>query len=129
MNSKQKGDLGVVAAIQYYVSRGYSVSLPLSDAQRYDLVVDVSGILYRVEIKTSAIGKFSLRTLGGNRSWNGTTIKKLSSDDCDLIFLYNCSTGDMWEYKIAELENMSAKTPTEDHKLIRRLNTSEFTTL
>lgn len=121
LNTRQQGSVGVSAAVFYYTKLGYIVLLPISEAQRYDLVVDKNGTLYRVEVKTSRTkapsGKyiFQLATTGGNQSWN-KTIKYLSSKDCDLVFLY-AEDGSMWEYPIEELEGCRTKTPENSNKL------------
>ena len=91
MSHKKQGDLGVAAAIAHYMNQGYVVCFPLTDTARYDLVVDKNGKLYRVEIKTtnyqlpSGNYEVTLRTKGGNTSWNGL-VKTISSTDCDIVF-------------------------------------------
>lgn len=115
MNSKRQGTLGVAAAIAYFTSMQHSVFLPLSDAQRYDLVVDISNILYRVEIKTSSSDTFWLRTMGGNQSGKGK-IKFLSAQDCDLVFLHSVD-GSSWLYTIEALEGKTSVKPTAEYKI------------
>ena len=43
MDNKQKGSLAVASAISYFVSNRYTVSVPLSDTAKYDLVVEQDG--------------------------------------------------------------------------------------
>lgn len=93
MNTKQQGSLAVAKAILYFTSEGYSVSVPVSDAQRYDIVVERDGILSRVEVKSSGFkreGKPSyevtLDTSGGNRSGTGKRTN-LSAKDCEFVFI------------------------------------------
>ena len=52
-NSNTQGDLGLGAAIAYYTSQHCFVSIPLTDTQSYDLIVDVRGHLKRVQVKTT----------------------------------------------------------------------------
>jgi len=52
-NSKSVGDETEVAALHELVSHGYRVSVPFGDNDKYDLVVDDSGTLYRVQCKTA----------------------------------------------------------------------------
>lgn len=91
MNTRQQGSVGVAAAIHYFVSKGYAVSIPLSEVQRYDLVVD-DGKLNRIECKTTRYKNpdnyylVGLKTCGGNQSGAGTS-KKLNQADCDLVFI------------------------------------------
>lgn len=91
-NTKQQGDVGVATAVAFYTLKGYIVSQPLTDNSKYDLIVDKSGCLYRVQVKTSKYVRgpsyvVALRTSGGNRSWNKVP-KTISSADCDLLFVY-----------------------------------------
>jgi hypothetical protein len=76
-NPRKQGDIGVGVAIGWFITNDYSVSIPISESQRYDLVVEKDGILYRVQIKTCTRLKRSggfevaLTTSGGNQSWSG----------------------------------------------------------
>ncbi len=85
--------MGLGQAIAYFTSEGYSVALPLTESQRYDLIVDDGDRLYRVEVKSTNYkrknGSYAvqLATCGGNQSWNKKK-KFLSSIDCDLLFVY-----------------------------------------
>lgn len=92
MNTKQQGDIGVAVAIAYYTKCGHVVSVPLTDNSRYDLVVEMAGVLKRIQVKTTkysrdGIYEVALRTNGGNQSWSGM-VKKLSRTECDLLFVY-----------------------------------------
>lgn len=102
MNSKAQGNIGLGQAIAYFTSEGYSVSIPLTESQRYDIIVDDGETLYRVEVKTSSFKRASyevqLATAGGNQSWNGKP-KPLSERDCDLLFVYTLG-GDRYVFPI-----------------------------
>lgn len=97
MNTKQQGVIYVAKAISYFAAEGYNISVPIGDAQRYDLIVEKNGLLSRVEVKSSTFKRngvsfeCALRTNGGNRSGIGTT-KFLNSSDCDLVFI-GCEDG------------------------------------
>lgn len=113
MSHKKQGDLGVAAAIAHYMSKGYVVCFPLTDTARYDLVVDKGNKLYRVEVKTTnrmlSSGNYevSLRTMGGNRSWNGV-VKTISTDDCDIVFA--CSPTANYEFPASVIAGMATIT-------------------
>ena len=53
MYQSKQGNLGLGKAIEYFVSKGYNISIPLNDTQKYDLVVDIEDKLYRVQVKTT----------------------------------------------------------------------------
>jgi hypothetical protein len=90
-NPKKQGELGVAAAVNWFVQNGYVVSIPLVDSQRYDLVVDDGNQLQRVQVKTTTHKNrhlryvVELRTMGGNRS--GQTIKFFNPEEVELLFV------------------------------------------
>lgn len=101
MNKRLQGDVGTAAAIYYYTSQGYNVSVPITEATLYDLVVE-NGSIKRVQCKTSKhkskYGSYEveLRTMGGNQSWSGD-VKRLSAKNSDEVFIL---TGDQQMYVI-----------------------------
>ena len=51
MEKHRQGTVSQLLAIQYFVERGYIVSLPITDFNEYDLIID-DGKLIRVQVKT-----------------------------------------------------------------------------
>jgi hypothetical protein len=51
--SKNQGNIGVSRAIYEYTRMGYTVLLPFSDSDKYDLVIDNKIELLKVQVKTS----------------------------------------------------------------------------
>ncbi len=92
MKPKEKGDLAAAYAISYFMTNGYEVCLPIGDKRPYDLIVELGGVLSRVQVKYagwySGDGKYkaALRTMGGNQSYY--TAKKYTENDFDLLFVY-----------------------------------------
>lgn len=91
LNTKKQGDIGLGVAIGWFVSKGYTVSLPLTDSQDYDLVVDIQDKLCRVQIKTTSYirnGNYnvSISVKGGNRSSSGK-IKPFNNTKVEYIFI------------------------------------------
>ena len=88
--SKLQGNVGVARAIYEYTKMGYTVLMPLSDSDKYDMVIDNGNQLLKVQVKTSRCqspsGGYSinLKTSGGNTKTN--TIRKRDSNDYDLLF-------------------------------------------
>lgn len=105
---KRQHAIGVGRAIAHFNDQGFSVFIPVSDINRYDLIVDDGDGLKRVEVKTtsSATSDVPLRTLGGNQSWSGE-VKRISSLDCDLVFCLNVTTG---SFKIIPSKELEGKT-------------------
>lgn len=52
-NSKRQGDETESKVIHELIARGYSVSVPFGDNDKYDLIVDIDGQLYRIQCKTA----------------------------------------------------------------------------
>lgn len=112
MNSRQQGAIGVAKAIAHYSSLGWSVSVPIADAQRYDLIVDDGSGPQRVECKTSTTGDFHLRTQGGNRSWSGEP-RMFDPTEVERLFLYNVTTGQSWDYPAEDVTQKTYIRPPE----------------
>lgn len=104
-NSKIQGTVGVGRAIAYFTGIGATVSIPLNDSQSYDLIVDLDGILRRIQVKTSITDTIGLRTTGGNQSFHTTKVFDHSS--CDMIF-GALQTGDSWLIPTNKFSNVNS---------------------
>ena len=88
--NKDQGNIGLSKAIYELQVLKFRISIPFTENQNYDLIVDKDSILYRVQIKTTrqknkyGIFQVNLRTLGGNQSFH--TIKKRKAGDYDLLY-------------------------------------------
>lgn len=94
MKSSEKGNKGLSIAIGYFGSNGYTVSIPLTDTQDYDLIVD-NGILQKVQVKyvehKNKAGNYEV----GLRVMSGTSRKPTKmANECvyDLLFIV-CGNG------------------------------------
>lgn len=92
INSKKQGDVGMCYAIAYYSRLGWTVSIPITDSQDYDLLVEnTDNNILKVQVKTSryltegGTYQVSLKTCGGNKS--GQTIKTMDKNYIDLVFV------------------------------------------
>lgn len=91
INSKKQGDIGMCYAMAYFSKAGYTVCIPITDSQDYDLIIDNGTKLYKVQVKTTKfkykdrIYAASIKTCGGNRS--GQTIKNFNDNSSDLLFI------------------------------------------
>lgn len=93
-NSAKQGDVGMGAATHYFAAYGYTVCIPLTDSQSYDLVIDCDDPNvrpYRVQVKTTRYqnerGAYvvELRTKGGNRSRQSE--KRFDATGIDFVFV------------------------------------------
>jgi hypothetical protein len=91
ISRRLQGDLGELSAIDWLVSQGYSVYLPLGHSPDCDLVADDGRALLRVQVKTSTVfrnGRWEITvcTRGGNQSWSGL-VKHLDHTRIDYLFV------------------------------------------
>lgn len=90
-NTKKQGDWGLGVAISYFVTQSYTVSIPLTDSQDYDIVVDINDKLEKVQVKTTTYkskgGNYyvSLTIKGGNQTFS--SIKKFDNLKIDYVFI------------------------------------------
>ncbi|CAN5875762.1 hypothetical protein BH24ACT15_BH24ACT15_07800 [soil metagenome] len=106
-NPRKQGEIGLGAAIAWFSSNGYGVSIPLADNQPYDLVVEDEEGLKRVQVKTTTHRKprgnfgVALRTNGGNKSRH--THKLFDVRTCELLFVLT-DDGRRYLFPTAELK-------------------------
>lgn len=89
-NRKDKGRAGLSMAIAYFGCNGYTVSTPLNDTQKYDLVVEKNGMFQSVQCKFGGAKvnnnddayECSLRTIGAKGTCHGT----VKDSGVDLLF-------------------------------------------
>jgi hypothetical protein len=92
MNTKRKGSIAVGKAISYFMSNGSSVFLPVSDCDKYDLVIEKQAQFQRIQCKYSNDKEKSgayiidLRTFGGYREKTYHT--KYIENDFDELYVF-----------------------------------------
>ena len=89
---RRQGDLGELSAMEWLVSRGAALYLPLGHSPDVDVVADFDGRLVRVQVKTCGFfvkGRWqvSLVTRGGNQSWTGI-VKHFGPERADYLFVH-----------------------------------------
>ncbi len=89
-NTKKQGDMGLGSAIWYFTQLGQTVSIPLTDSQDYDLVVEIKNSLKKIQIKSCNFKRkyyeVNLSIKGGNRTSTGK-IKRFDNNNCDYLFV------------------------------------------
>jgi len=107
MDNKEKGNLAVASAIQHLVSAGYTVSIPLSDTVKYDLVVERDGVFEAIQCKYAGYeanpGIFSvpIYVSGGNRSAGNRRIR-YQQGDFDILYVL-CANGRAYAIPFQEI--------------------------
>ena len=96
--SKNQGDMAEVAFTLECLKRGYSISEPVGDNQKYDRIVDVKGRLLKIQIKSCSR---TLKSRTKNPCWRFTTGHGQKSksryllSDVDVFALYIIEK-DLW---------------------------------
>lgn len=113
-NSRRQGDVGTAMAVSYFALRGYTVSIPLSDSQPYDLLVDDGEKILRVQCKTTAkkisplSWRVELRTISNTRG-RELTIRKFSRLSCDILFVVT-GDGDCYSFPAEKFDGKGLLT-------------------
>lgn len=119
--SKKQGNLGVARAIYEYARLGYTVLVPLSDSDKYDIVIDTGTQLQRVQCKTSTYRTVyrsrgvkyvsessfdvNLTTSGGNTTQNTRRVRQ--NGDYDLLFVLT-QDGRCWSIPENAIEGVTS---------------------
>ena len=90
MNWKNEGDIGEAFVLAEAVKRGYPVSIPMGDNQRYDLVIERNNKLEKIQIRYhTGNGIITKITCRYNKGYDA---KKYTKDDIDAIIVYDTFT-------------------------------------
>jgi len=107
MDNKPKGNLAIASAIKHFVSIGYTVSIPLADTAKYDLVVEQGGAFLAVQCKYAGyegnpgVCSVPLYVSGGNRSAGNRRIK-YQDKDFDILFIL-CANDRMYAIPFSKI--------------------------
>lgn len=110
MNSKKKGSLAIGEAIAYFIKKNDSVFIPVSDCDKYDLVINEDSSFKKIQCKysndTAKSGGYivDLRTFGGYRE--KTYHNKYIKDDFDFLFVF-CGNGDRYLIPVEKIIHRS----------------------
>lgn len=117
---KIAGNVGTAAAVYWYTLQEYIVAIPLTDSQDYDILVEKSGLTFRVTVKTtrfiSKSGNYCVSNLsikGGNQSFN--TVKRFDNTKVDVVFILT-GNGRMYAIPSKEIGTANAVTITPDRE-------------
>lgn len=107
VDSRFKGAIAEAVVIEKALKKGFTISKPLIDGCKYDLVIEENGELKRAQVKYSTClsqGKNMLKFSLLRKASNGEKIK-YNKKDVDIFFLYSPVTNDV--YRIENNGNMS----------------------
>ena len=95
-NTKEIGNLTELQCITGLYELGCDISLPFGNSQKYDLIMDYKGKLYKVQIKHAKdeytlgeVTHFSFKTRWQGHNANGYTQTSYTKDDIDFFATYH----------------------------------------
>ena len=88
-DTQRKGDIAVTSSIATFTRLGYDVSLPITESAAYDVVVDDSTGLYRVQVRYFSGVEVELRRIHSNS--RGYVIKKTKTQAYDWLYILKSS--------------------------------------
>lgn len=111
--TQRKGDIAVSQAIATFTKLGYDVCLPVTESAAYDLVIDTTQGLKRIQVKFTSSKEVDLRRVHSNSQ--GYVVKKSSINSYDWLYILN---QDGNEFLVQEcLHNRRSFNPLKKHLL------------
>lgn len=117
MTPKQKGELSEQHVIVRCMELGYTVSKPVGDSARYDLIVDDGSSLKRMQVKTGKLTGSKMVFYARSNNWNNGTRKGYHGEVEG--FLVYCPQNDK-VYKLDIKECGASSVTLRTGKVLRR---------
>lgn len=119
MTTKEQGIIGEAQVLAKFQSLNIPVSIPFGDNQPYDLIIDVKGKLYKIQVKTSSQtdnGKttFRLQKVRVNQSKN--TVSYYKESEIDYYALYSIVRNKIFLIPFSESYNSCITIRYEENK-------------
>ena len=105
--TQRKGDIAKAHAISTFTKLGYDVAILITESAAYDLLVDDSVNIHRVQVKYCSSSTVSLRNIHSNAQ--GYVVKKTLTKTYDWLYVY-CPDGKEFLLKDCLLKRNSINT-------------------
>jgi hypothetical protein len=113
-SQKHNGALHELSFMVECMKRGWKVCVPIGEDSRYDVIVDTSKGLSRVQVKTSS---FSTKGVFRFRAYYGKNVKKSYTwKDCDIIAAYVVPLNTWWIIPIKDLRGNNLNLSKKYHE-------------
>lgn len=83
--TQRKGDIAVSQAIASFTKLGFDVSIPLTESASYDLIIDTSKEIARVQVRYSSTKDVDLRRIHSNSM--GYVVNKSKENAYDWLYV------------------------------------------
>lgn len=111
-NHKSVGEKGVLCVLSHLAKYDIQISLPFSDNLPYDLVADLNGKLFKLQVKSSnyspSPGSVEFSICSNN--WYKKTITKYNDTLCDIMVCYDIQNDNVYLLSPEEFSNRKAFT-------------------
>lgn len=87
--TQRKGDIAVSQAVASFTKLGFDVSIPLTESASYDLVVDTSKEIKRVQVRYASTKDVDLRRIHSNSK--GYVVNKSKENAYDWLYILTSS--------------------------------------
>ncbi|RYD85380.1 MAG: hypothetical protein EOP84_02725 [Verrucomicrobiaceae bacterium] len=116
LHTVAQGSIGAAIAIGELAKKGFVVSIPLVDAQAYDLIADDGSKLLKVQVKSTGTlirGNFVVQLKRVHHNKSGNFIRNFDSSKVDLLVIV-CSDGAVYVIPSTEVKSKTSLTLTSD---------------
>ncbi len=107
--TSEKGDIGLTKAIYELTTQKYSVSLPISESKKYDLIIEKDNICKTVQVRYSKISEripsIVIKLASGWSDKQKNHIIKRNISDYDILAVYCPNTDSMYYLEAEEFKN------------------------
>lgn len=110
MNTRDKGDLAVLAIATDLMKKGYKVAIPFGDSWEYDLIV-MKPELKKIQVKyTESNGEVVIVRCRSHSVLAGriSKTKTYSSEDIDVLAVYDKTTDQCFYIPVMDVEGKEA---------------------
>lgn len=115
--SKDIGDIAETKVLSELIERGYAVSIPYGDNQRYDLIADDNGQMYRVQVKSGAMEdgcvRFECKTAYTDHNDN-RKYKSYDSSEIDAYAVWSSEQSQVYWIPVNEAGSSAMRLRVED---------------
>ena len=98
LSTHAKGVVTELAVQQAFIKHGFGVSVPVLPTSKYDMIADIDGNLFKVQIKTAKklpdSDGFMIRTKSTRTHRYGVSVVKYTADEVDMFA--TCYNGDVY---------------------------------
>jgi len=119
---KDKGDIGVAATIAALTIQGWRVAMPLSEHTKYDIIAEMNGVCYRVQVRYTT-PKGNILVVKLRSSWadrNGSHDVNRKQGDYDILAAYNPVNNAVYFLSDSAFSNVAGVTLRTDCKATKK---------